>query len=221
MMSLAVIALVIPAVIAKGGELRPKDHDIELLSDWMAIVLIVVYLLYLLYTLRGSGGSSRPAAEEHHEASMKMPVAVGILAASTIAIVFMSEILVGALEPTAASWGLSEFFIGIMLVPLIGNIAEHLVAVQVAIQNKMDLSLGIAVGSGLQIALFVTPVLVLAGWAMGTPLTLVFNNYELMALIGATLIAVLVSVDGRSNWLEGAQLISLYILIGIAFYFVP
>ncbi len=220
MMALAVVALVIPAVVASGGDLTPADHQIERLSDWMAIVLIVVYVLYLLFTLRGPRGSSAAAAEDTHHATMKMPVAVGILAASTIAIVFMSEILVGALEPTAASWGLSEFFIGIMLVPLIGNIAEHLVAVQVAVQNKMDLSLGIAVGSGLQIALFVTPVLVLAGWAMGTPLTLVFNNYELMALIGATLIAVLVSVDGRSNWLEGAQLISLYVLIAIAFYYV-
>lgn len=108
-----------------------------------------------------------------------------------------------------------------MLVPLIGNIAEHMVAVQVAIQNKMDLSLSIAVGSGLQIALFVTPALVLAGWAMGTPMTLVFNSYELMGLIGAVLIAVLISVDGRSNWLEGAQLVSLYLIIAMAFYFVP
>ncbi|HQY31930.1 MAG TPA: calcium/proton exchanger, partial [Thermomicrobiales bacterium] len=201
MMALAVVALVIPAVIASGGNMRPSDHHIERLSDSMAIVLIIVYVLYLLFTLRGPGGSAKPAPEEHHTASMKLPVAIGILAAATIAIVVMSEILVGALEPTAQSWGLSEFFIGIMLVPLIGNIAEHLVAVQVALNNKMDLSLGIAMGSGLQIALFVTPVLVLAGWAMDTPITLVFNNYELMALIGATLIGLLVSVDGRSHWL--------------------
>jgi Ca2+:H+ antiporter len=221
MMSLAVVVLCVPAVVALGdSELRPSDHDIEQLSDGMAIVMIVLYGLYLLYTLRG-GKTNVTQADESHHATMKLPVAIGILAASTAAIVVMSEILVGALEPTAASWGLSEFFIGIMLVPLIGNIAEHLVAVQVAIQNKMDLSLGIAVGSGLQIATFVTPALVLAGWAMDTPMTLVFNPYELMALIGATLIAVLISVDGKSNWLEGAQLVGLYAVLGLAFYFVP
>jgi len=104
---------------------------------------------------------------------------------------------------------------------LIGNIAEHLVAVQMAIQNKMDLSLGIAVGSGLQIATFVTPVLVLAGWAMGTPMTLVFNRYELMGLLAAVIIAVLISVDGRSNWLEGAMLLGLYAIVALAFYYVP
>jgi|tagenome__1003787_1003787.scaffolds.fasta_scaffold20614321_1 Ca2+:H+ antiporter len=217
-MSLAVVALAIPAVIARGGALRPTDHDIERLSDLMAVVLIVIYGLYLLFTLRGPKSPSEPEA---HKPTMSLALAIGILASATIAIVVMSEILVDALEPTAAAWGLSDFFIGIMLVPLIGNIAEHLVAVQMALQNKMDLSLGIAIGSGLQIALFVTPVLVLVGWAMNTPMTLVFNPYELTALIAAVLIAVLISVDGESHWLEGAQLTALYLLIGIGFYFVP
>ncbi|MGI9253144.1 MAG: calcium/proton exchanger, partial [Thermomicrobiales bacterium] len=160
-------------------------------------------------------------AHDPHKPSMKLPVAIGLLAISTIGIVVMSEILVGALEPAADAWGLSEMFIGVMLVPLVGNVAEHLVAVQVARQNKMDLALGIAVGSGLQIALFVAPLLVLIGAIMGTPMNLVFHPFELVALIGAGLIAVLVSVDGESNWLEGAQLIALYIIFGIAFFFVP
>jgi Ca2+:H+ antiporter len=221
MMALAVVILVIPAILALGpAESRPSHHDIELLSDWMAVVMIVIYALYLLFTLR-NGNSSAEAASEAGKPEMRLPLAIGILAGSTIAIVIMSEILVGALEPTAASWGLSEFFIGIMLVPLIGNIAEHLVAVQMAIQNKMDLSLGIAIGSGLQIATFVTPVLVLAGWAMGTPMTLVFNRYELMGLLAATIIAVLISVDGKSNWLEGAELLALYAIIALAFFYVP
>lgn len=221
MMALAVVALSIPAVFAlTGGEMRPSEHDIENLSDLMAIILIVLYGLYILFSLRDSGG---PAVEEaeHGPAGMKLPLALGLLAGSTVAIVVMSEVLVGAIEPTAADWGLTELFIGVMLVPLVGNVAEHFVAVQVAAANKMDLSLGIAVGSGLQIALFVTPVLVLAGWAMGTPLTLVFNSYELAALIGATLIAVLISVDGESHWLEGAQLLGLYVILGLAFFFVP
>jgi Ca2+:H+ antiporter len=221
MMALAVVALVIPAVFALGSQnLRPSERDIERLSDGMAIVLIVLYGLYILFTLRGS---STPEVEEarHGLISMKLPVALGLLAGSTIAIVVMSEVLVGAIEPTAADLGLSQLFIGVMLVPLVGNVAEHFVAVLVAAANMMDLSLGIAIGSGLQIALFVTPVLVLMGWVIGTPMTLVFNSYELAALVGATLIAVLISVDGESHWLEGAQLIALYAILGLAFFYVP
>jgi Ca2+:H+ antiporter len=151
---------------------------------------------------------------------MKLPVAVGLMAATTIGIVFMSELLVGTVEPVAEEWGLSELFIGVMIIPFVGNIAEHIVAVQFAYQNKMDLSLGIAIGSGLQIALFVTPLLAWISVLLGNPMTLVFNSYELAGLIGAALIAVLISVDGESNWLEGAQLLALYVMLGISFYFV-
>ena len=151
---------------------------------------------------------------------MKLPMALGLMAVTTIGIIFMSELLVGAVEPVAEQWGLSELFIGVMLVPFVGNIAEHIVAVQVAYQNKMDLSLGIAIGSGLQIALFVTPLLVWISVLLGNPMTLVFNSYELAGLIGAALIAVLISVDGESNWLEGAQLLALYLMLGLSFYFV-
>jgi len=221
MMALAVVALVIPAVFALGaGGEGLSTRDTERLSDGLAVLLIVVYVLYLIFSLREDSPAS--AAQEHEgSATMGLPMAIGLLVGATVAIVFMSEILVGALEPTAESWGLSELFIGVMLIPVVGNIAEHLVAVQVAYANKMDLSLGIAVGSGLQIALFVTPVLVLVSVLIGQPMTLVFNRYELVALIGAALIAVLISVDGESNWLEGAELIALYVMLGMAFYFVP
>jgi Ca2+:H+ antiporter len=219
MMVLAVVALSIPAVFALGSpEVRPSEENIAFLSDGLAIVLIVVYGLYILFSLRQK--SPEAEAREHHDPpTMRLPFAVGLMAASTIGVVFMSEVLVGAIEPVAEQWGLSELFIGVMLIPLVGNIAEHIVAVQVAIQNKMDLSLGIAVGSGLQIALFVTPVLVGVGLVIGSPMTLVFNSYELAGLIGAGLIAVFISVDGESNWLEGAQLLALYLMLGIAFYF--
>ena len=219
MMALAVVALTIPAVFALGPEhIRPSEAAISFVSDGLAIVLIFVYGLYILFSLRQQSPESE-AREEHGEPSMKLPAALGLMAASTIGVVFMSEVLVGAIEPVAEEWGLSELFIGVMLVPLVGNIAEHIVAVQVAIQNKMDLSLGIAIGSGLQIALFVTPVLVGVSLLLGNPMSLVFNTYELAGLIGAALIAVLISVDGESNWLEGAQLIALYIMLGIAFFF--
>jgi Ca2+:H+ antiporter len=234
-MSLAVMAMMIPAIFALGNpEHRPSNDDIVKLSDGTAVVLIILYGFYLAYTIfltpdrKASPGGDPEAAvkelaeKEGHEGTMRLPLALGLLAGSTIAIVFMSELLVGAIEPTAEAWGLSELFVGVMLVPLVGNIAEHLVAVQVALKNKMDLSIGIAVGSALQIALFVAPVLVLVSQFVGPePMTLVFNQFELVALVAAILITIMISIDGRSNWLEGIQLISLYTIIGIAFYFVP
>ena len=221
MMMLAVVALIVPAVFARGDATHHlTTKDLDHLSDGVAVIMIVMYALYLIFTLRGGSG-----AKGHHEEAaapgMSLRLAIGILAASTIAIVVMSELLVGAIEPTAEAWGLSELFIGVMLVPLVGNVAEHLVAVKMALKNKMDLSLAIALGSSLQVALFVTPVLVFAGLLMDQKLSLVFSSFELAALIGASVIATLISVDGRSNWLEGAQLISVYFMIGLAFYFVP
>jgi Ca2+:H+ antiporter len=222
MMTLAIVALVIPAVFALGSpEHRPTTEDIEFLSDGVAIILILTYALYLVYSLRETS-PAEAEQETHGPANMSLRLALGLLAGSTVAIVFMSEILIGALEPTAEDWGLTELFVGVMLVPLVGNIAEHLVAVQVAYQNKVDLALGIAVGSGLQIAIFVAPVLVLVSQFVGPePMTLVFNSFELIALIAGALIAVLVSVDGRSNWLEGAELVALYLILAVAFFFVP
>ncbi len=222
MMLLAVIALVIPAIFALGEvEHRPSTNDIERLSDGVAVVLIVLYGLYLLFSLRQTSPGEQLQAGEAEQPSMRLPVAIGLMAASTLTIVFMSELLVGALEPTAEDWGLTDLFVGVMLVPLVGNVAEHFVAVQVAMRNKMDLSLGISLGSGLQIALFVTPVLVLAGIILDEPMTLVFNSFELAALVGSAVIAVFIANDGESNWLEGAELLALYIILGIAFFFVP
>jgi Ca2+:H+ antiporter len=219
MMLLAVIALTVPGVFALGPEeVRPTDANIGFLSDGVAAVLFIIYILYIFYSLRQESPAEE-VREGHSGPSMSLPMAIGLMAISTIGVVLMSEVLVGAIEPVAEQWGLSELFIGVMLVPFVGNIAEHIVAVQVAYQNRMDLSLGIAIGSGLQIALFVTPVLVGVGLLMGTPLDLVFNTYELVGLVGAALIAVLISVDGESNWLEGAQLLALYLVLGISFFF--
>jgi Ca2+:H+ antiporter len=146
-------------------------------------------------------------------------VALGVLVASTIGVVFMSEILIGSVEPVIESWGVSELFLGVVLVPIIGNVAEHLVAVQTAYRNQMDLSLGIAIGSSLQIALFVAPVLVFVSLLLGNPMTLLFNEYELAAIGAAILITIVISIDGESNWLEGAQLLAVYMIAGLGFYF--
>ncbi|MGI8484592.1 MAG: calcium/proton exchanger [Thermomicrobiales bacterium] len=221
MMSLAIVVLMIPAVFSLGsGDVKLSHHDVVRLSDGASIVLIILYGLYLAYTMFTTTTTHDEPAEK--PARKRLYIALGILLVSTVAIVFMSEILVGALEPTAQQWGLSDMFVGVMLVPLVGNIAEHLVAVQTALKNKMDLTIGIAVGSGLQIALFVAPVLVLVSQFVGpVPMTLVFNPFEIAALIGAVLIAVLISIDGRTNWLEGAQLLALYAVVALAFYYVP
>jgi Ca2+:H+ antiporter len=124
-------------------------------------------------------------------------------------------------EGVTTQLGFSEFFVGIIVIPIIGNIAEHLVAVTVARKNQMDLSLAVAVGSSLQIALFVAPVLVFISLLMGHALTLEFNNFELVAMMAASLIAALVSLDGESNWLEGAMLLCVYVILALAFFFLP
>ena len=117
--------------------------------------------------------------------------------------------------------GVSEFFLGIILIPIVGNVAEHMVAVKVAGQNQMDLSVEIAIASSLQIALFVAPVLVFISLIMGNPLQLIFNEFELLALITGVLIAALVSSDGESNWLEGMELLAVYLILGLAFFLLP
>ena len=148
-------------------------------------------------------------------------MALGVLAVSTVAIALMSEFLIGAVEPVTATLGFSEFFVGIILIPIIGNVAEHLVAVQVALKDQMDLSLSVALSSSLQIALFVAPVLVFISLLLGHPLTLEFNGFELIALTAAAVIAAFVALDGESNWLEGAMLLIVYLILGLAFFFLP
>jgi Ca2+:H+ antiporter len=133
----------------------------------------------------------------------------------------MSEILVGTVETVVSTLGLSEFFLGIILIPIVGNIAEHLVAVQTALRNQMDLSVEIAVSSSLQVALFVAPLLVFVSLLLGHPLHLIFNPFELAALASAVIITALVSSDGESNWLEGATLLAVYIILGLAFFLLP
>ncbi len=192
----------------------------EELSLLTAGVIIILYILSMIYTLRSKAGDpiTREAA---HESTMSVRTAVILLITATALIALMSEFLVGAVEPMTAQLGISELFVGIILVPIIGNIAEHVVAIEVAIKNKMDLSLGIAIGSSLQIALFVAPLLVFIALLFGQYLTLEFTSFELVALLSSCIIAAVVAMDGRSNWLEGALLIGLYVIVAIAFFFLP
>lgn len=162
----------------------------------------------------------KAAPAEHHQ-SWSLRTSLIVLALSTLGVVVMSEMLIGVIEPVVVGLGISEFFLGIILIPLIGNVAEHLVAVKVAIQNQMDLSVEIAIASSLQIALFVAPVLVFISLVMGNPLQLIFNEFELLALIVGVLATVLISMDGESNWLEGAELLAVYLILALAFFLLP
>jgi Ca2+:H+ antiporter len=224
MLILAVVALIIPSIFSHSIE--AVDHDaVEYLSLGVAGVMIGLYVLAMIYQLRNpitqgteDDGYTTAVQEAPHWSAGKAGI---VLVIATLAIAWMSEILVGSVEHVVANIGITEFFLGIVIIPIIGNVAEHLVAAQVALKNQMELSLAISVGSSLQIALFVAPLLVFISLLMGNPLTLVFNQFELIALMAAVLIAALVSLDGESNWLEGAMLLAIYAIIGLAFFWLP
>lgn len=157
-------------------------------------------------------------AEEHQP---NLPLWIGVLLAATLVVAVESEFLVGTLEVASKQLGLSELFTGVIILPIIGNAAEHATAVTVALKNKMDLSLSVAVGSSMQIALFVAPLLVIIGAFMGQPMDLDFNNFELLSVAVAVLVANSISGDGKSNWLEGTLLLATYAVISLSFYFHP
>ncbi len=218
---LAVLAMLIPSLFSHsiGPETSPR---VEALSLGVAGVMIVLYVLGLLDAAR-SGDS--PVTHEPAPVSVlphwSLAKSIIILVLATAGIVWLSETLVGVVEQVVAGLGVSEFFLGIILIPIIGNVAEHLVAVQFAGENKMSLSVEISVSSSLQIALLVAPLLVFLSLALGHPLTLIFNTFELLALIAGVLIAALVSADGESSWLEGVALIAIYFILGLAFFLLP
>jgi Ca2+:H+ antiporter len=222
LLTLTIVALIIPSLFSHS--IGPdNDPKVEALSLGVATVMMVLYGLGLFYSLRmPQNPVTYPSTEEKHKSpELSRGQALLVLALSTGAVVWLSEMLVGATEAVVADLGMSEFFLGIILIPIVGNVAEHFVAIQVAMRNKMDLSVEIAVSSSLQIALFVAPVLVFISLWMGNPLTLIFNQFELLALVAAVVITALVSSDGESNWLEGAALLAVYLILGIAFFLLP
>jgi Ca2+:H+ antiporter len=219
---LAVMALGVPSVFnhTLEGDVLPA-LTLEEISIGVAVVMIVLYGLGLFYSLRTAPSALTEGHSTANAPHWSVRTSLIILAVVTVAVVWLSEILVGTVEPVTAALGLSEFFLGIILIPIIGNVAEHIVAVEVAMKNHMELSLEIALGSSLQIALFVAPVLVFVSLLFGQYLTLIFNQFELLALIAAVVISALVASDGETNWLEGAQLLGIYLILAVAFYFIP
>jgi Ca2+:H+ antiporter len=229
MLLLAAAALVMPAIYelidgsglpSPGSERVHYDSTVEALSAAVACVLIVSYVAGLWFSLRTHRDLFNPPIEEDEEHE-PWPVRKSViaLAIAGVAVGGMSEILVDSISEAAEQLGLSEFFIGVIVVAIVGNAAEHWVAVLVALKNKMDLAVNIAIGSSAQIALFVAPVLVLMSFVLGPhPMALVFNGFELAGILLAITIANHVTGEGESTWYEGLQLLAVYVVLGIAFY---
>lgn len=216
---LAVIALVIPAIFHQTSP-EASGHITQELSIFVSIFMLIVYLaslLFILYTHK------HLYTEEvgKYEAKWSKAKCIIVLLVATLAVAWMSEILVGSIEPIVKSLGWTELFIGVIFVAIIGNAAEHTSAITMALKNKMDLALQISIGSATQIAMFVAPVLVLISLFFRTPMSLIFNIFELVAIILSVLIANLITEDGESNWFEGLQLLMAYAIMGVAFFFHP
>ena len=227
MLFMAAVSLILPAsfhYLGGAGVLVAEKN----LSLWFALVLLGTYGLGLLFSLRthvalfsGTHGEAEQLEEDGH-AAWSAKKALTVLAIATAFVAWMSEILVGSVEQAAHAMGMTDLFVGVVVVAIIGNAAEHSTAVLVAIRNRMDLSVSIAIGSSIQIALFVAPVLVLLSYAVAPqPMDLVFSPAEVLAVLVAVVICAQVASDGESHWLEGAQLLAVYVLLGLLFYFLP
>ncbi len=217
---LSVIGLVIPAIFHAVAEVSPGTEFT--LSRNIAIVLMATYVLSLVFSLRTHshlylGGDSEAPAD-----GSSAKAALILLVASAAVVGLMSEMLVGSVEAAAEDLGMSEVFVGVILVALVGNAAEHSTVVLMAIKNKMDLAVNIAIGSSMQIALFVAPLLVFLSYFVGpAPMDLVFTPFEVVAVGLSVGIMTLISLDGESHWMEGVQLLAVYVMLAMGFWFLP
>ncbi|MBK7709171.1 MAG: calcium/proton exchanger [Acidobacteria bacterium] len=237
-LTLAAIALLVPTIfhqvaaqvpVANGGWTPEKEQNLSLA---IAIVLFLTYLGTLYFSLvthksyfvgEAMQGSAQEVGEEEEASGdhWSKGKAITVLLVATGFVALISEFLVGAVEAARGALGFTEVFVGVIVVAIIGNAAEHSSAILMAMRNKMDLSLGIALGSSLQIALFVAPILIFASYLFGKPMNLEFTIPEVVAVIASVLIAQQISSDGESNWVEGLQLLAVYTILGILFFFLP
>jgi Ca2+:H+ antiporter len=221
MLTLAAIALIIPAAVEDASGMTTAG--LGRLSVSISVVLLLSYALFLVFSLVTHSALFTGSYEREEE---KTPTtlrrSIGVLAAATVAIAWMSEIMVGTIEPTAHELGLSNAFVGVFLIAIMGNAAEHATAVSAALKNRMDLSLSIAIGSSVQVALFVAPVLVLASFVLGpAPMDLAFPASLVLMVVLSVLIMSQVVGDGRSDWLKGMQLLAVYVILALTFFFLP
>ncbi|MDB5160874.1 MAG: putative H+/Ca2+ exchanging protein [Candidatus Saccharibacteria bacterium] len=219
MLLLAAIALTIPTFLSHSARSMSPDK-IQSLSTTVAIFMFIVYIANLVFIFVTH---KHLYTEEvgKYEANWSLRKSLLVLLGSTVAIAFLSEMLVGAIKPAMASLGWTDLFMGTVVIAIIGNAAEHFSAIVMAAKNRMDLSLQIAVGSAIQIAMFALPILVFISLIIGKSMNLVFTPFELAAIVLSVMLTNLVVQDGESNWLEGAQLISAYAIIAVAFYLHP
>jgi Ca2+:H+ antiporter len=225
-LSLAAIALVIPTVFHMAAERSPGGWNPimeQRLSLAIAVVLFVTYFCVLGFSLKthrhffqGTEGELEEKGEvwSRGKALMVLLVATGLVA-------LLSEFLVGTIENVRATFGITETFVGVIVIAIVGNAAEHSTAILVALKNKMDLSVGIAIGSSLQIALFVAPLLIFVSYLFGKPMDLEFSRPEVFAMVASVYILFQISGDGETNWIEGVQLLSVYVILGILFFYLP
>lgn len=225
MMALSAIGLLLPAVfhLIVRNNAAAKEQNLSL---EIAIVLFITYVLSLVFSLKthshlyvGELQDDEEKALGTHGWTQKRSIVTLLIA--TVLVAVMSEFLVGAVEAASKSLGLTEIFVGVILVAIIGNAAEHSTAILMAMKNKMDLALNIAIGSSMQVALFVAPVLIFASYAFGKPMNLHFTALEVVAIAASVAVLALIVQDGESNWMEGVLLLAVYIILGLTFYFLP
>lgn len=245
LMAVASASLIIPATlyaaISNNSNSAPGDddnraaqHNILILSHGTSIILLLIYVMYLYFQLRshsdlfeetnGSDAETGAADEEEEEEEERIlsPWAATVaLVVVTILVSICADYLVGSIDSIVEKTGMSKTFIGLVLIPIVGNAAEHVTAVVVAYKDKMDLAIGVAIGSSLQIALFVTPFLVILGWIINIPMTLHFQTFETVAFFISGLVVTLLIQDGKSNYLEGGMCLGMYIILALAFYVYP
>lgn len=223
MLALSAIGLVLPSIfiiVAHKGKAPPHLQDLSL---WISIVLLVTYVLSLIFSLKTHAHlyEGEEGAGHHHGEPWSKGKAIAVLLGATVFVALMSEFLVGSVEHAAKQMGMTELFVGVVLVAIIGNAAEHSTAVLMAMKNQMDLAINIAIGSSMQIALFVAPVLVLVSYVFGKPMDLHFEAFEVISVAISVAVVNMVTQDGESNWMEGTLLVAVYILLGVTFYFHP
>jgi len=227
LMAVSSASLIIPATLyaVMSKSKANTDDNILILSHGTAIILLLIYIVYLFFQLKTHADffdEEQQEDGEHAEAVLLTPWTAGVaLIVITVLVAVCAEYLVGSIDSIVETAHISKTFIGLILIPIVGNAAEHVTAVVVAWKNKMDLAIGVAIGSSLQIALFVTPFLVVLGWIMGRDMTLHFETFETVAFFLAALVVTLLIQDGKSNYLEGVLCIGLYTIIALAFYVYP
>lgn len=224
LLALSAVGLLVPAIFhgLVGREEANTEHALTLS---ISVVLIVCYLLSLFFQLMTHkhlfAGSPESEESGHRAEVWSVKKASTMLFFATVVVAVVSEFLIGAVEETAHTFGMSNVFVGVIVLAIIGNAAEHSTAILMAAKNRMDLAMNIAIGSGIQVALFVAPVLVFASYAFGHPLDLIFTPFEVIAVIFTVLVLAMVASDGESHWMEGVLLLAVYVIFGIAFFFLP